>query len=265
MMKMVKCFSLMFCLVLFSNVVYAQYLSEAYVRYDSRYYPEFAYDRGGAEGHSGAYISIVVGVDHYSDLQNINVKAKHLGKDFEVTLIEDDPECVGMWPYDSVDQWFFVLLRPDSAWMKGVWEITLKYETVGSVKGTETALVNVPRFNFPPEPTGIQIADYQGKKWLVWNSIGDPGAGPGRHIEYRIAHYSNTPGTCLDKFYSIRLFGSNIYYETWSGNRIAVEIPFDWATGDLLRIENRVYDNNNGTVYRYDRGTRYFYMPYLGP
>lgn len=248
-------------LFLFSGAVYAEntYLSESYVRYDSRYYPEFVHHRGGAEGHSGAYISIVVGIDNYSDIQSVNIKAKHTASGFEVSLKEDSIDCVGLWPIGPVDQWFSIALRPEHTWMVGDWEIEAKVKTLTD-KVTEVAYVSVPRFNFPPEPTGIQISEYQGKTWLVWNRIGDPEVGISKHVEYRIAHHTSSPAACIDEFYLVRP-GGNIYYELWSGNRIAVELPSHWVTGDLIRVENRIYDDNNGETYRHDRGTRYFYTP----
>lgn len=243
--------------IFFSATSFAQYMTSAEIRFDSRYFPEFVYARGGAEGHSGAYISFSVSVIDYDDLQKVDIKAKHLDTDFEVTLLEAAPECAGVWPFAGVDQYYGVRLQPNE-WMTGEWEITLKYRTTEGVHGREQALVVVPRFNSPPEPTGIQGANVQGQKWLVWNSIGEPGVGPDSHIEYRIMHLTG-PDLCIDESYTVRP-GGNIYYELWSGNRIAVERPAHWQPGDLIRIENRVYSNIQD-VYRFDRGTRYFYLP----
>jgi hypothetical protein len=247
-------------MLLISSMIYAQYLTEAYVRYDSKYLPDIVDDRGGAEGNSGAYVSILAGINNYHDLKSVNLKAKKLGTDFEFSLLGDSEECAGIWPFETVDIWYFVSLRPAPGWMTGDWEIVLKYSTNDGIKGTESMMVTVPRFNFPPAPTGVQIAEYQDKKWLVWNSIGEPGSGTSnRKVEYRIAHYTSEPEHCIDKWYAVRPYG-NINYQVWSGNRIAVEIPYDWSQGDLIRIENRIYDNNGGTVYRSDRGTRYIFM-----
>ena len=244
-----------------SGVASAEYLSFADVRYDAREYPDLFYHRGGAQGNSGAYIQVVAGVVKYADLTKINVSAEHLDTGFEVTLVEAVPECVGVWQYqDEAEQWFRVWLKPETRWMTGRWEITLKYETA-TEKGKETKLVTVPRFNFPPEPTGIQVSPDEGRFWIVWNSIGEPGtSSDGKHVEYRILKM--TPEGCPER--SIRITpNSNIEYHLWSGNRIAVPISEDWgwglAVGDLIRIENRVYDNHQG-YYRYDRGSRYFYI-----
>lgn len=259
MKKLVSLFASALFIFIFSATSFAGYLTGVSVNYDSRYFPEFAYDRGGPEGHSGAYIQVVAGVDGYDDLKNINIKAKHLVNDFEVTLLEAPTGCAGNWPaFFGVDQYYAVRLQPESKRMVGQWVITLKYTTNAGDKGQESKTVTVPRFNFPPEPTGIQRSHYQGREWLVWNSIGDPGTGPFKHVEYRIMRLTK-PLFCVDDAYAVRPYG-NIYYELWSGNRIAVEIPSGWYPGDLIRIENRVYDDNGGAVYRFDRGVRFIYL-----
>ena len=258
MERYMKFFMVIVCFLLLVGTANAQHLSDVSVRYDSRYFPEFVYGRGGPEGHSGAYISIIAGIDRYNDIKKIKVKAKHIASDFEVSLVEDDPACVGVGPFAN-DQSFGVWLRPQHWWMTGAWEITLKYKKNGT-KEEETATVIVPRFNFPPEPTGIQIAEWDGKTWLVWNRIGDPGTFPGQHVQYRIAHFTTPAPYCIDEWYYINGGGANINYQLWSGNRIAVEPPAHWVSGDLVRIENRVYDDKDD-VHRHDRGVRFFFLP----
>ena len=233
-------------------------MTEANVLYDARTYPDLFYERGGAQGHSGAYIQIYVGINNYAELKSIKIEAEQEGSDFEVTLREDDRGCVGTWPFESVDQWFSAWLGPDHIGLKGDWKITLKYKTLQNIKGTEIRHVVVPRFNFPPEPTGIQISEDAGRTWIAWNSIGAPGVGPARHVEYRLARVSPPPAACVTEFYPVRPGG--IEYQMWSGNRIAVPLPAHWMPGDLVRIENRVYDDNGGAVYRFDRGVRYFFQ-----
>ncbi len=262
MERCIKFFMAIVCFLLLvgkANAQIVNHLTEVNVRYDARYYPEFFYGRGGPEGHSGAYIRIIAGIDGYNDIKKIRVKAKHIASKFEVSLVGDDPECVGVWPLDGVDLYFSVGLRPQHRWMTGVWEITLKYRKDGQ-KQKETKTVNVPRFNFPPEPTGIQIAVDGGMTYLVWNRIGDPGFGNNQHVEYRIAHLTTPSPYCIDEWYWIREGTGN--YQLWSGNRIAVELPAHWNSGDLIRIENRVYDDNSpdGPL-RHDRGVRYFFLP----
>jgi hypothetical protein len=256
-MNTIRLLLVMFLLLTFTGIASAEFMSAADVRYDARQYPDLFYERGGAQGHSGAYIQIMAGIVNYAELETININAKHLGTDFEVTLVELGPECVGSWPYpDEAEQWFTVSLKPEHTWMKGTWEITLKY-TTATEKGTEVKNVTVPRFNFPPEPTGIQISEYQGQPWIVWNSIGAPGAGLNRHIEYRLLKSLPPPAACSEETYTIR--PGRTYYQMWSGNRIAVPLPSHWMPGDLIRIENRIYDYTEG-VYRYDRGVRFFFM-----
>ena len=240
-----------------SGLANAAYLGTFDVRYDAREYPGLYWERGGAEGHSGAYVQLLVGVINYSELSKINIKAKHIDTDFEVTLLESDPSCVGKWPYpEEAEQWFSARLQPDT-WMTGTWEITLKAKP--DVK--EVVTIHVPRFNFPPIPSGIQISEVQGQTYLAWNSIGDPGVGPERHIEYRLVKSTPPPAACAEESYTIR--PERYDYQIWSGNRIAVPLPGHWTTGDLIRIENRVYDNYQSpqqSVYRYDRGVTYFFM-----
>lgn len=257
-MKCFRIFVVILVLLGASGVASAEYLSFADVRYDAREYPDLFYHRGGAQGNSGSYIQVVAGVVQYANLTKINIKAEHLGTGFEVTLVEAVTECVGVWQYqDEAEQWFRVWLKPERRWMTGDWEITLKYETT-SGKGKETKLVTVPRFNFPPEPTGIQVTNYEGRTWIAWNSLGEPGTYlDGKHIEYRLLKM--TPEGCPDR--SKGITPTRYEYQMWSGNRIAVPVPEEWslAAGDLIRIENRVYDDYDG-FYRFDRGSRYFYI-----
>lgn len=252
-MKTMRFILVVFLCLFFSGLAQAEYLSLANVRYDAREYPDLYWQRGGAAGHSGAYIQLLAGIVNYSELSKINITAKHLDSDFEATLVELDPSCVGKWPYpQEAEQWFSTRLQP-GLWMTGDWEITLKAEP--SVKEVRT--VRVPRFNFPPVPSGIQISDYMGQTYLAWNSIGAPGVGPERHIEYRLVKSTPPPAACPEETYNIR--PGRYPYQLWSGNRIAVPLPGHWMTGDLIRIENRIYDNHQN-VYRFDRGVKYFFM-----
>ena len=230
-----------------SSLVFADYISSATVNYDSRYYPEFYYETGGAEGHSGAYIQISVGVVGYNELSKVNIKAKHIDTDFEVTLVEGPQECVGGFPAGwNVDQYWGIRLKP-ADWMAGTWEITMKY-TAFDQNDEETVEVNVRRFGFPPEPTGVQI----GNDRIVWNSIGVPQAFGDDHIEYRIMHHVEYPDGvyCVDEAINITDESAVIPL-----NRIRQIIPGHWISGDLIRVENRIYRDN-----RFDRGVRYFYL-----
>jgi hypothetical protein len=259
-MKMIRFLLVVILLLVTTGIATAEYMTLADVRYDAREYPDLFYHRGGAQGHSGAYIQVLAGIVQYSDLTQISIKAKHLNTDFEVSLVELDQDCVGVWQYlDEAEQWFSIWLKPDYTWMTGDWEITLKYKAA-SGKGTETKIVTVPRFNFPPEPSGIQISEYEGQTWIAWNSIGEPGTYlDGKHLEYRLLKMTPTPAACPDRSKGIR--PGRYEYQMWSGNRIAVPLPEEWGlvAGDLIRIENRVYDDYDG-VYRFDRGMRYFFM-----
>ena len=234
-----------------------EYITEARVGYDSRYYPEFAYGTGGAEGHSGAYVVIIVGVVNYDDLATVKMVAEHktevngeMVSDFEVTLLEASKECVKVWPEDwNVEQYWSIRLKPEDWMMEGQWEITMKFTDSYGDEGKESVDVEVKRFSFPPEPTGIQFINGN----LVWNSIGIPEAYGDTHVEYRVIHHM--PGTfCADK--SIKINDPSALIGL---NRIRAIIPPDWwQAGDLIRVENRVYSNG-----RSDRGVRYFYLPYV--
>jgi hypothetical protein len=211
--------------------------------------------RGGLEGHSGAYIHVLARVRGYSQIRNIRIRAEHIGTGFTVSPIEDDPGCVGSLGDEDV-QFFSVHLRVQE-WMEGEWEFTMRYRDSQGRK-TETATATVNHFNFPPVPTGVEIAENDGKTILVWNRIGDPSVGPGEHIEHRIFHLSESP-RCLDEMLVIRPGGYP--YELWFGNRIAVELPSHWNSGDRIRIENRIYDSipTNGHVF--DRAVKYVILP----
>jgi len=239
-------------LIFSSSLLFADYISSASVNYDSRYYPEFYYGSGGAEGHSGAYIQIGVGVVNYDDLSKVNIKAKHIDTDFEVTLEESPQVCAGGYPVEwNVDQYWGIRLKPED-WMVGTWEITMKYTAFGQ-KEKEMVEVYVDRFSFPPEPTGIQL----GPDRIIWNSIGIPGLpnNYGEYVEYRIMHHAeySVDGNdifCVDEAITIRDDTAVIPL-----NRIRQAIPPEWSSGDLIRVENRVYRGS-----RFDRGVRYFYL-----
>ena len=234
----------------------AQHLVFSEVKVDNRTYTEFIYGQGGIEGYSGAYIIIALYVTRYSSMTEIKTGAQHVASGFEITLREDDPSCVGVFP-GIVEQGFYAWLRPQ-AWMTGQWNFILSYKE-NRAKKTETATVVVPRFNFPPIPTGIEMAENNGIKYLVWNSIGAPGTSGG-HVEYRIRHLSNDFPKCLDGEVVIRPGADS--YDLWSGNRIAVPLPDNWNSGDRVRIENVVFDDNSPSgPYRSDKATKIVILP----
>jgi hypothetical protein len=233
----------------------AQHLVWADLTVDIRAYQEFVWGQGGTEGHSGAYIQISLLVTKYSSMREIKAKAQHVDSGFEITLKEDDPSCIGVGSW-GFDQGFYAWIRPQG-WTTGQWKFTLSY-VEGWRRKTETATVVVPRFNFPTIPTGIEIAEYNGIRYLVWNSIGDPGA-TGKHVEYRVRHFKPSL-PCIDEELVIR---TGAYpYELWSGNRIAVPLPDHWNSGDQVRIENRVFDDNppSGPL-RNDRALKHIILP----
>jgi len=257
MRKMICFFLGSLFIILFSATSFADFMTSAGIFYDSRYYPEFLYELGGAEGHSGAYVHFNVAIAGYYALQSVNIKAKHLATDFEVTLKEAPMECVGIWPYAGVDQYFDVWMKP-ADWMLGDWEFTLSFINNEGVKGKEVLPVTILRFYYPPEPTGVQLMERFGNKWLAWNSIGDPTLPDSRHVEYRLVRLNQN--SCITDFYYIRPTGSNINFALLPGNKVAVEIPAVWQPGDLIRIENRVYGSPGG-VEHFGRGTRYVDLP----
>lgn len=259
MKKLVILFMVSVCVILFSatsfaKVMTSQYMTDASVMYDSRYYPEFVYDRGGAEGHSGAYIVLLASIVGYDELTDIRIVAEHKGTGFEVTLVEGSPQCAGQYPF-GYDQSYGIRLKPEN-WMTGEWEFTLKCETTEGDTVHESLDVNVVQFGFPPEPTGIYFwVVNPTTKYLYWNSIGAPGVGPDNHYEYRIMHFDQNG--CIDDFVSVR--GNSPDYRI-IGEKIRVKIPYGWASGDLVRVENRFY-SSPGDVPRSDRGTRYIFLP----
>lgn len=231
-------------------------ITPPYIFYDARDYQDLIYGRGGAEGHSGAYIQLTFSVSGWDAIQVMDAKAKHEDSGFEVTLREDS-SCRKKYP-PPADASFSVMLRAEDWWMTGEWKLILKYKENG-VKKTEEATVVVPRFNFPPIPTGIEIGlDLSGKKYILWNRIGDPGTS-GKHVEYRVRHF-NPSLPCIDEDIVINANNPG-GYQLWSGNRIAVPLPTHWEPGDRVRIENRVYDDNSPSgPYRWDRACKDFIL-----
>jgi len=241
----------------------AQHLVGQAVFVDIRDFPEFIFGRGGSEGHSGAYIQLNFGVSGWDAIQVMEAKARHLASGFQVTLKEDTTCRKNYPPQWNVDASYYINLKAEDWWMTGEWEFVFSYREAGRKK-TETVRVAVPRFNFPPIPTGIHIGvDLAGKEYLVWNRIGDPGT-DGKHVEYRIRHY-NPSLPCVDEELIIKgpLTTPPSTYDLWSGNRIAVPLPTHWEPGDRIRIENRVYDDNYTTgpgPYRWDRACKDFIL-----
>lgn len=233
----------------------AGHIGLAGVRYEAVDAQEFVYGEGGPEGGSGAYITISIGVADRSAIANVRAKAEHGATGFEVTLTERDL-CTGILPPEyGVDQFFYTRLRPEG-WMTGEWKLKLEYEE-GEMPYIEEATVVVPRFNFPPIPTGIEISERNGQRVLVWNRIGNPWVkdpGTGRFVTYRVRHYK--PSTwCVDQTLSPP-------FEVWSGNRIAVPLPPNWESGDMIRIENQVVDDSlPGGVTRWDRAMKILILP----
>src|SRR4030043_1503329 len=76
----------------------AQHLMYPSIMYDARDYNEFMWGRGGAEGHSGAYIQLNFGVTGYKYMSKISAKARHIASNFEITLMEDSKSCIGVSP-----------------------------------------------------------------------------------------------------------------------------------------------------------------------
>jgi hypothetical protein len=256
MEKFMKVFMMVVCLLFLVGTANATYLNDSGVLYNMIDYPEFHLGlRGGADGHSGAYVTIYAGVTEYYEMSKISIKAKHITSDFEVSLIEDHPECVGVvdYPFGPIDQYFWVNLQP-ADWMKNQWEITLTYMDINNVKQTEIRPVYISGFFYPPLPTGLQFAEELGKTWLIWNRIADPSDAPGRRYQPVVKHYTSSP-YCVDEFHRISS-GGTIPYQLWRGNRIAIEIPSHWQHGDLIKIENRLYDGG-----RFDRASKYIILP----
>jgi hypothetical protein len=258
MEKFMKVFMMVVCLLFLVGTANASvHMMEALVIYNKIEYPEFHLDmRGGTDGHSGAYVTIMAGVTDYYEMSKINIKAEHTASDFEISLVEDHPECVGAadYPFGPTEQYFWVSLQPLN-WMKGEWKITLTYKDSTDVKQTEIRFVNVSNFYYPPVPTGLQIAEELGKTWLIWNRIADPSAYPNTHrYQPVIKHYTSSPH-CVDEFHRI-IPDSGLEYRLWKGNRIAVAIPSNWQHGDLIKIENRIYGPGG-----FGRACKYIILP----
>jgi len=241
----------------------AQHLVGQAVFVDIRDFPEFIFGRGGSEGHSGAYIQLNFGVSGWDSIEVLEAKATHVASGFQVTLREDTACLKNYPPQWNMDANYYINLRAEDGWMTGEWEFVFSYREAGRKK-TETVRVAVPRFNFPPIPTGIHIGEYLGQKYLVWNRIGDPGTS-GKHVEYRVRHF-NPSLPCVDEELVIKgpLTSPPSTYDLWSGNRIAVPLPSGWAPGDRISIENRVYDDNYSDTgpgpYRWDRARKDFIL-----
>ena len=252
-------------LLLLAGTAYAQHLREGSIVYHSLHYPPFYHGKGGLEAHSGAYIHLFANVTGYSQIRDIAIRAEHKGTGFTVSLREDAPECVGSQSEDV--QAFSAFLGAEDG-LVGEWEFTMQYiDSRGRNPKTEKATATVSSFNFPPHPTGIQIAQVetdQGlKTYLLWNKIGDP-KNPSDYansgvdcIVYAIFHISKWG--CLDEL--LRFFPGGSWYENRSGNRIIVELPSYWHPGDRIRIENRIYGSDRTSGHPFDRGITYLILP----
>jgi len=134
----------------------AQHLVGPAIFVDTRDSSEFIFGRGGSEGHSGAYIQLNVAVIGWDAIKVIEAKAEHVSSKFVVTLKEDTTCLKNYPPQWNMDMGYYINLKPEDWWMIGEWKLILKYkEKATGLKKTEEATVVVPRFNFPPTPTGI--------------------------------------------------------------------------------------------------------------
>jgi hypothetical protein len=219
-------------------------LTGAAAIYDHRNSGTWTESALGAEGVSGAYFDVSVGVKLGPNLlrhSNVrSIKVKHLETGLKFSL---QPDICENYLGPGQQAWY-LYLRPEDWMFEGNWEFTMRYK--GSDRNVHKQIVSVaagPKV-FPMKPSHIQIVKSISSITVSWSAVGDPyWSGTGdpntRPIDYRIQAYQDVcPVT--------------VFYGIWSGsgtynvgtydptlNKVTFTIPLDWS-GHRIRLENRI-------------------------
>ena len=219
-------------------------LVEPSTMYDHRNSGTWTESALGAEGVSGAYFDVSVGVIirtvanpfllNHSDVKSIT--AKHLPTDFEFSL---QPDICEDYLGSGMQAWG-LFLRPEDWMFEGNWEFTMRYDGADGFvhKQIFSAVPAGPRV-FPMKPSHIQIVKST-SIYVSWSALGDPYAGtPYNRFDYRIQAYQ---GACPVVVFRGKWSGSGTYnvgnYDP-SLNKVTFEIPLGWS-GHRIRLENRI-------------------------
>jgi hypothetical protein len=200
----------------------------------------------GAEGVSGGYFDVSVGVitgyhlSNHSDV--ISVKVKHLETGFQFSL---QPDVCEDYLGSGMQAWS-LFLRPEEWMFEGNWEFTMRYKgRYGYVRKQIVSVATGPKV-FPAKPSHIQIVKSTSSITVSWSALGNPYVGtPNNPIDYRIQAYDDN-GVCPVIVFRGKWSGSDpdINVGTYDPilNKVTFSIPLtslDWS-GHRIRLENRI-------------------------
>jgi len=222
--------------------------------YDHRNSGTWTESELGAEGVSGAYFDVSVGVVegypllNHSDVRSI--KVKHLETGFKFSL---QPDICENYLGSGMQAWS-LFLRPEDWMFEGNWEFTMRYK--GSDRNVHKQIVSVPAGPkvFPMKPSHIQIVKSDSLITVSWSAVGDPNVGTiydgtlYNPIDYRIQAYQDAcPVTVFRGEWSTNVPNKVGTYDS-SLKKVTFAIPLKWS-GHRIRLENRIRVYTGGHYY----------------
>jgi hypothetical protein len=220
----------------------------------------------GAEGVSGAYFDVSVGVIINTDVNPyllshsdvISITAKHLETGFKFSL---QPDICENYLGSGMQGWS-LFLRPEDWMFEGYWEFTMRYKGIRGYVHKQKVLVAAGPKVFPMKPSHIQIVKSGNYIYVSWSAVGDPYPGtPNNPIDYRIQAYEDI---CPKIVFRGKWSGSdqNINVGTYdpSLKKVTFAIPLGWS-GHRIRLENRIRVYTGGVYTGQGKAVEEFILP----
>jgi hypothetical protein len=203
---------------------------------------------GGAEGRSGAYFQIYIGVvlgDYLQSFDDVyKVKAKHLqtGQCFYLMC---DP-CT-KWMGKDIQYWS-LFVRPGNWMFEGTWGFRMFYNGTDQQQHSQVVTKQMGPVTFPMKPSHIKIVKEDSSFILSWSAIGNPYTGP---FDYQVRIFDD--GCCVAGVRGDWQGGAGTYDAVL--NKVIFPIGPEWSR-HLLRLENRIYAPNQTS-----RACQYLRLP----
>jgi hypothetical protein len=216
------------------------------VRYEYRDQGTWGRTGAGAEGTSGAYFMVGIGVepggylDDYDDVIGIKAKYKGMEPNPEFTLIRE-AACTD---YLGIDvQIWSLYLRPVPWMFQGEWEFIMEYNGSDGKVHSQTVTKVMGHVTFPVKPSCIKFERGGDGFTLSWSGIGNPypDFDP---VDYRIRIYdAGCIAWELIGNWGVGCAGPSCsvagWYDVWN-HRVVFNIPLAWD-GYLIQLENRLF------------------------
>jgi hypothetical protein len=197
----------------------------------------------GAEGTSGAYFMVGIGVQlggylgDYDDVTSVKAKYKGMEPNPEFTLIREEA-CTN---FLGIDVQIWSLWLRSVPWMfQGEWKFIMEYNGSDGNVHRQTVKKVMGHVTFPIKPSCIKFERGDDKFTLSWSGIGNPESNP---VDYRIRIYdAGCVAFELIGNWGVGCAGPSCsvtgWYDDWN-NRVVFNIPLTWD-GHLIRLENRI-------------------------